>query len=218
MKLYTFQRMHVWETLTQLGYYHPFNIFEHDEFLSQDLKDNWGFSQAYIWLREKMIEKEVGYIANNSHLIWAWYHWGGNKKRMPDKRFASVYDYYQDEPYIMLELDVPEDRITLSDYDLWHWVLNYWYADKTRKANQFEKQYDYYRNKPLPFEGDKLLKETWSNVFNLNKSRDILDITKKQQFIQATFFELFYTDITKVHFFKDKKCYLMQKLNHDIKK
>lgn len=206
MKLYTFQRMHVWDTLCELGYYHPFDLFNYDEFLNQDLKDNWGFSQSYIWLREKMIENGIEYTASNSHLIWAWYHWAGNKKKIPDKRYASVYDYYKNQAYIMLELDIPDERVCLSDYNLWEWVLNYWYADKTRKASDFEKQYDYYRNKPLPEEGDILIRNTWNHVFDLDKARNILAIPKKDQYIQATFFELFYTDIVKVHFFSNKKC------------
>ena len=208
MKLYTFQRMHVWETLQDLGYYHPYHLFEHNSFLQDDFRYPWGFAQSYLWLRQAMLNRNIHYTAANEHLIWAWYQWNGPKKMNPDKRYASVFDYFDNEPYVLLELDIDPARVALSDYDLWHFVLNYSYIGSRRECNKFSKVYNHYRfkGKDLNPEGQLLLENTWHNIFDFEKSRKFLEISKKQQRIQATFFELFYSDITKVHFFEHKKC------------
>lgn len=200
--------MHVWENLQQLGYYHPHHIFEHDEILQDDLHRPWGFAQSYVWLRETMLANNVPHIAANAHLIWAWYQWGSPKKKIPDKRYEGVYNYFNDEPYVLLELDIDPERVTLSDYDLWHFVLNYFYIGKRRESDRFAKLHNHYKfkGKKLDQEGQEILENTWHYIFDMKKSRQYLEIKKNQQRIQATFFELFYTDITKVHFFENKKC------------
>ena len=35
---------------------------------------------------------------------------------------------------VRLELQVADDRVLLSDFDLWHYVLNYWYLPETREG------------------------------------------------------------------------------------
>lgn len=214
MKIYTFQRQHVWDTVNELGYYHPFDLFQRDTFLKEDMSYPWGFTKAYQWRRQAMLDKGVHYMANCQHLIWGWYHWNGTKQKKPDRRYRSVYDYFEGESYVLLELEIDPKRIILSDYDLWHWVLNYWYAGKSREAERFAKIYDYYKQKPLPEPGHQLIEKTWHTIFDLDKSRHILNTPKKKQQIEATFFELFYTDIREVHFFNNKKCTSTISLNH----
>lgn len=208
MKLYSFQRMHVWDNLNQLGYYHPFSIFEYDDFLKEDSQHNWGFTHAYLWLKNAMLDKGIHFTANNDHMIWAWYQWAGKNRKQPDKRYASVYDYFKDEPYVLMELDIDPSRVLLSDYDLWHWVLNRHPAMKRREDQQFSKKYNFnYSSKDnLSDEGTSIMENSWNNIFDLSLARDIIEVPQKNQQIQATFFELFYTDVKKVHFFDNKKC------------
>ena len=65
--------------------------------------------------------------------IWAWYQWEGSRRK-PDLR-ASGY-LPKGEPGVRLELRVADDRVLLSDFDLWHYVLNYWYLPKSEKAGE----------------------------------------------------------------------------------
>lgn len=209
MKLYTFQPLFVYQCLNELGYFHPFFLFEHDEFLKDEIvndKYQWSFSHSYVWLREQMLQQGVEYSVNNSHMIWGWYQWAGRDKPKPDKRYSSVFDYFN-TPYVLMELDISPQRVCLSDYDAWHSVLNYWMLDYKEKVDLFEKKYDFYREKPLSnIEAHKKISESWLTIFDLQKSMKILDITPEQQQTQATFFELFYSDLTKVHFFENKRC------------
>ena len=217
MKLFTFQPLFVWESLKELGYFHPFHLFEQHDFLQDEFNEHWGFKQSYIWLREKMLEKGIHYDINHSHLIWAWYQWNGTKQPKPDKRYASVFNYFENTPYVMLELNVEPERVCLTDYDAWHFVLNYWLLSHESEINSFEKQFNYYREKPLKDTlGHQTILNSWNTIFDLNKSPEILEYSKEQQQIQATFFELFYTDIEKVHFFNQKKCNKILKIEHKM--
>lgn len=206
VKLYTFQPLFIWECLKDLGYYHPFFLDDFDTFLQKDKQERvWNFLSSYRWLREEMLKKNIKYDINNSHLIWAWYQWGGSKKPIPDKRYSCVYNYFEN-PYVMLELEIDSERVLLSDYDAWHWVLSYSYLEKTRKADAFDKAHKHLKKPYLQGIAHETLSSSWHNIFDMKCSRDILGYSKKDQQIQATFFELFYTDIKKVHFFSNKRC------------
>lgn len=212
LTLYTFQPLFVWQNISELGYYHPFFICELDDFLKEEKDKSWGFYHSYEWLKDEMKNKQIKKIYNDSNLIWAWYQWAGVKKKSPDKRFKSVYSYFE-EPYVMLELNIETDRVLLSDYDAWHFILNYWYLSKERESEKFSKTYDYYGNKPLiDINGDEKIRETWKKCFDMKLSREILKIKKTQQQIQATFYEILYEDVKKVHFFENGKCVNVQKI------
>lgn len=218
MKPYTFQPLFVYQCLQDLGYYHPFNIFEHDEFLrdeAQDKKCKWSFLQSYEWLKQQMLEKGIKYETNNEHMIWAWYQWYGVNKPKPDKRYASVYNYFKEEPYVLMELDIDPKRVLLHDYHAWHSVLNYWMLEEEEKADSFKEKFNFYQEKPLSnLEAHQELTKSWQKIFDFEESKKILEMIDEDQCIQSTFFELFYTDLTKVHFFENKRCTKVLKVKH----
>lgn len=205
MKLYTFQPNFIWENIQQVGYHHPFSLFEKDEFLKESLQDSWGFSHAYLWLKQRMLDKGISYHQYNEHMIWAWYQWSG-KKSKPDKRFSNVYAFYS-QPFVMMELDIHPNRVLLTDYDAWHFVLNYWLLAREEDSDQFSDLHNYYREKPLL---DKtahfIIENSWETIFDMEKSRTLLEYTVEQQCVQATFFEIFKEDVKKVHYFENNKC------------
>jgi len=217
MKLYTFQPLFVYECLVELGYFHPFSLFEHDSFLKDELMDEnyqWSFVKSYEWLKDQMNEKGVEYRVNNQHMIWAWYQWSGVKMPKPDKRYASVFNYMQ-EPYVLMELEVDPKRVFLSDYHAWHHVLNYWYMADEVESDAFKEKFNFYKEKPLSdLDAHKKITDSWKKIFDFEASQNILEMTDQDQCIQATFFELFYTDITKVHFFENKRCTKILKIKH----
>lgn len=212
MKLYTFQPNFVWEAIQKDGFYHPFDLFEKNEFLKEDLAMGWGFSQAYIWLKEKMLQKGIVHKKYNQHMIWGWYQWSGTKSK-PDKRYSSVYSFY-DEPFVMLELDIDSSRVLLTDYDSWHFVLNYWFLGKEQETDKFSESFNYYKEKPLlDLRGDAELRKSWEHIFDLEKVRTLLEYPREQQCVQATFFDILKEDVKKVHFFDNKKCIKIENFN-----
>lgn len=215
MKLYSFQPLKVWQELEKNKYYCPKNIFETEEFFLQEKKEKinlnyqWGFIDSYQWLAKQMIVKNVlKSIRNkNNHIIWSWYQWYGCNKKQPDKRFSSVYNFYE-EPFVMLELEIEDNRVLLSDYEAWHYVLNYWYLNNERKTEDFVKKYDFYKEKPLNNKkAHDFLINSWQQIFDIKSITKTLQYSKEQQAIQATFFDLYLSDVKMVHFFENKKCY-----------
>lgn len=199
MKIYTFQPLFVWDCLKDIGYYHPFFL---ENYLQND-DDEWGFSQAYSWLKQQMNNKNIQYENNNSHMIWGWYQWLGKKKCAPDKRYSQVKNFMENE-FVMLEIDIDPKRVLLSDYEFWHAALSYWYLDKANITNKFEKIHNYYKEKPLRDKnGHNQLCKSWERIFDIENISKYFRTSKKNQCIQATFFELFYTDVRKVHFFNN---------------
>ena len=205
MKLYTFQPNFIWEAIQKDGFYHPFDLFEKDEFLKNELNQSWGFIKAYDWLKEKMLQNGIVHKQHNDHLIWAWYQWYGNKNK-PDKRYSSVYAFH-DQPFVMMELEIDPSRVFLTDYDAWHYVLNYWLLAKEKEVENFSKSYNYYKEKPLNNKkADLKVQQSWDVILDFDKCRTLLEYSKEQQSIQATFFEIFKEDVKKVHYFENNKC------------
>lgn len=215
MKLYTFQPLFIWQHLEELGYWHPHGLYDVDEFLAENEDYPWSFRESYDWLKGQMNARDVKYLANNEHMIWAWYQWYGTKMAKPDKRYKSVYDYME-VPYVLMELDIPDDRVLLHDYDLWHHVLNYSYVGDETEYQAFVTKYG--RKAPAKADGHAIISRTWETIFDLPKAAQVNDMTDtpdlSTQVVQATFWELFYTDVTKVHFFENKKCVEIRKIKH----
>lgn len=212
MKLYTFQPNFIWETIQRDGFYHPFDLFDKNEFLKEDLDLGWSFAQSYNWLKEKMLEKGVFYKQYNQHIIWAWKQWYGNKSK-PDKRYASVFSFYN-EPFVMMELNIDSSRVLLTDYDAWHFVLNYWYLGKEEESEAFSEKFNYYKEKPLlNLEADQEIKKSWEQIFDLENVRTLLEYPREQQCVQATFFEIFLNDVKKVYYFDNKRCIKIENIS-----
>ena len=206
MKIYTFQPNFVWEQIKNNGFYYPpTDLFEKDSFLNEEFNDFWGFRKSYEWLQNEMKNHGVINSLNNKNLIWAWFKWHGHKNK-PDKRYSSVFNFYK-EPFVMLELNIDSSRVFLSDYDGWHFVLNYWYLGKEKETEDFSSQFNYYKEKPLQNTFAHLnIEESWRTIFDMQKTREILEFNENEQSIQATFYEIFFNDVKKVHYFDNKRC------------
>lgn len=211
MKIYSFQRLFVWDCLQELGMYHPFHIEAYDAFLRDEVGD-WGFLKAYAWLREEMKKRQIESHISESHLCWGWAQWWG-KKKMPDKRYKTVNRFFENEPFVMLELDVPENRILLTDFDAWHFVLNEWFLGSEKDMDTFDAQYDRHDK---TIECREKIRQSWQLIFDLPRVCEHLEFKPEEQIVQATFFDILYTDVQKVHFFNHGRCQGVQQISHHI--
>ena len=116
MKLWSFQPKIVAERLSSgIPYFC-------DPTLSDFLTNNSTtdeFTKAYRWIISKM--DQVLEPSENTHPAWAWFkHNSENKK--PDRRLSIFNNYGRD--YDLLELEIDESRVLLSDWFDWHSVLS----------------------------------------------------------------------------------------------
>lgn len=90
------------------------------------------FIPAYDWLRGEM-SKRIGQPPNSDiYPIWAWYRYNTTGK--PDMRqFQKEIKESGPEGLWRLELKIPDEKILLSDFILWHMVLNNSYLSLSEK-------------------------------------------------------------------------------------
>lgn len=120
------------------------------------------FTDAYHWLIPFM-EESIPKPADVAIPIWAWHTNYGLQQR-PDRR-RSMFNGYPAED-VILELEVPDELVFLTDYDDWHCVLNNFpifskEEDEKVEAGNWPGGYDDWET-PLYDEAFKL--ESWRRV------------------------------------------------------
>lgn len=79
------------------------------------------FLDPYHWMSKQMeLRLKAPRPSRDAMPIWAWYQWEGAGRHKPDLR-ASGYLPTGDRG-VRAECRVADDRVLLSDFDLWHYV------------------------------------------------------------------------------------------------
>lgn len=204
MKLYSIQPLLVYEHLLT-GASWTANPFAGEE-PADDV-----FLRAYDWLAGQM--RSYGRHPEDratQYPVWAWYWWAGLTRPKPDLRTASLRNWGNGGPNVLLTLDIPEDRVVLTDFDAWHWVLNYWYLGQSAEAEAFEARCEavgpsYYREKPLAnADLHNELQASWRHIFDVETAGRLLEIAPSKNCVQGTFWELHPGDVVDVVQFSKK--------------
>ena len=167
------------------------------------------YRMAYEWMSREM-DRRLGCRPSERALpLWAWYQWDGATCRRPDLRCSGYMP--KDERCVCIEFEVSDRLALLSDFDLWHYVLNYWYLPKSLKDDAaFESELSRhglscYRTKPLPDRAyHTRVVTSWSRIFDLDwadRARSIAH-PKPEKCIQATLWELRREQVKDVRFFR----------------
>lgn len=177
MRLWTIQPKEVYDILKNNG-----------EFIcditKSSLFDEY-FKRSYDWLITKMDEKNINHPIGVDYPIWAWHtmDWKHEKPNL-------LEDYYGEkgEELICLELEVPDEDVLLSDFNLWHFVLNDSWIDDSKNEMEYDLMHEQY-DKLSPLEREQLKKDSWNKIF------DITPITYGDwvsigRYVQACFWKL----------------------------
>lgn len=176
MKLWTFQPQEVIDIVEKTG-----------EFIADpnksELVTEFDFGDAYNWLNGRM-KKFINDENSNNDIkipVWAWYKYN-YKNIKPDRRIKLFNNYKNDR---LLELDIDDSRVLLSDYNEWHSVLNNY---PVLTMDEFEKS-----------ENDEILENFYmKDSFKIPSWDRIFDVGDKE-FVQATFWKLLKEDIVKIY-------------------
>ncbi len=195
MKLWSIQTQKAWGALK-----HDETLKGEAEFIEQS------FRPAYDWLICQMRLRLPNHPQASSLPIWAWQQWRSQLHSCPDLRCGGHLE--KGAQGALLELEVSPDRVLLSDFDLWHFVLNYWYLPATVKEGEaFEQKVEmrglsFYKSKPLP---DTCLHEeivrSWERIFDLEFTKADLAKPREEKSIQAALWELRLSDVESVREF-----------------
>lgn len=151
------------------------------------------FKKAYDWLVDEMVKRIGPQPDGVRYPVWAMHTWYGKRKK-PDFRSLRWDWGSKGETFVCLEIDVPDDKVVLSDCDYWHSVLNDFPLTKTdEEFDELAKIYD-----PLPEDQKKIYREnSWQGIFSFgNIEKDTWADSGK--YVQATFWELRKEQIQKV--------------------
>ncbi len=120
-----------------------------DQRYSEDL-----FLDAYRWMTKQMEHRIESESETVSLFLWAWYQWDGIERRKPDLRSSGHLP--KGQRGVRIEFEQSDKGVLLSDFDLWHYVLNYWYLPRTiADGDAFETELSehnlsFFKMKPLP--------------------------------------------------------------------
>lgn len=145
IKIYTFQHIDVLKVLEKEGVFYPKerNIFKNPD-------DRKWFGSSYNWMKNQMNQRLDNYSGETP--IWGWIEQPGNISVR--KSFGANQ--------VRLTANVDRNRVLLSDFDLWHAVLNNYYLSLTSAE---EERID--SGKVVVSQEDK--EKRWEYIFDLTK-------------------------------------------------
>jgi len=170
------------------------------------------FLVCYHWMARQMERRlTTPRPSKDAMPIWTWYQWKGAARCRPDLRARGHLP--KGVRGVRVELQVADDRVLLSDFDLWHYVLNYWYLPKTEEDGEaFEKKlaraglsfYKCDHQHPLSHaQFCREIERSWERIFEVgwaDQRRAIASPPKKKS-IQATMWEILLDDVVQVKAF-----------------
>lgn len=176
MTLYTIQPLHLYENLIL----HK-SLLNTGDFINDYTKE---FLDSYNWMVEQMLRYGLSKPKKSNYPFWAWYKYSSEKNK-PDLRHSAHAP--RDTKCVCLELEISDNLVLLSNFDLWHCVLN---NIPIFDDSEWDKKYAEYK-KLSTISQNKIKKGSWEKIFT--------DLTDSP--IQATFWELKNQDIKDVRFF-----------------
>lgn len=189
MRLWTMQPVEVYDILMKDG------VFRCDP----EKVGEPSFIDRYGWMNEKLNEKDTK-PDDVEYPIWAWFRFNSKEKK-PDLRHSCYGP--RGEKMVCLELEVPDEKVLLTDFDLWHFVLNDWWLDTSMFKYGFtEEEYDLNQKwfKWLSEDEQRREKEkSWEMVLNIEPFES--DWIARGQYVQAVFWELKKEYVRKVQYF-----------------
>jgi hypothetical protein len=175
MRLWTVQDKAAYDSLCKNG------VLRCDAQFAELLSEK-AFKRSYDWLVAQMKARVGEPPIGIEFPIWAWYLLDG-KNVKPDLR-RTEFRGFSGKNYI-IEAEIPDKDVLLSDEEMWHTVLNDGYFGKGAESIDDVKEYEedeaWFDSFP-PNEQERVKRESWENIFNSSRCPWI--------FVQATFWEL----------------------------
>lgn len=183
MRLWTIQREGAWKVLRERGYLTARRRFAFADFLP-----------AYDWLAGQMRDKlPATHPSRSSVPLWAWYQYESVAKPRPDLRSSGYLP--AGTPGWRIEFEIPDELVLLSDFELWHLVLNYSYLPSSEADDErFDREHPHLRTwwsePPDDPAIDAEIRGSWQRIFDLDWSDPYVAGPRDTKSIQATFWRL----------------------------
>lgn len=199
MRVYTIQTTAFYETLMRDGI----------AYCNQESHWCCDYRLQYDWMAEQM-RKRIGEppFPEIKYPIWVWQQYNSRKDPVPPMSPKEIHP--GENKAVMLELEVPDEAVLLSDLDLWIHPLNGWEIFGKKESKLFDKEkaaYEkehgkcYHLSDWSPTIQSKIV-ATWNRIFDL----DWIDAyqtpsMRKNRSIQGTIWLLRKEWLTVAHIF-----------------
>jgi len=176
MTLWTIQPFTLYEKLLARGVLH----------CDPESEGFWGFEDenfraAYDWLARQMKARVGPPPEGVQYPFWAWALIDGVSKK-PDLRRMEFRGYVGEN--VVLELEIPNANILLSDEVNWHYVLNNLYLHNLHGDDEAWEDADAWFDSLPTDKQESVRRKSWERIF------DKQDADNDWIFVQATFWEL----------------------------
>ena len=198
MRLWTVQCASFWDRLKAEG-----SIVADPALVSAACdRFGWAWSNAYGWMASRTAERVPGRPRSGAMPIWAWQQWDSAARPRPDLRCTGHLPRGERG----VRIGFAAENALLSDFNLWHFALNYWYISKSEKdCDAFEAELDRrgldpFAQKPLPdAELHARIEASWNLVFDLDRV-DRFHGTRRRadKCVQATLWRIGLDAVTEV--------------------
>ncbi|PQO47904.1 hypothetical protein C5Y93_02375 [Blastopirellula marina] len=192
MELWTIQTEPAWRSLQERGYLRATRAHADRDLLP-----------AYDWMAAQMKERIGPPRSSKSSVpLWAWQQYDGIERRRPDLRRA--WHLPRGTHGVRVGFEIPDDQVLLSDFQSWHYVLNYSYlATSESDAEAFDARFPEFLCCSWSNPSDdpcvrSLVEESWQRIFDLDWYDPYVTAVKAEKSIQATFWQLDWDQVTSV--------------------
>ncbi len=168
MIFWTIQTEGAWRQLNESGI-----LVGSEKFISDQT-----FLPSYRWMRREMETKLFQSSSPNAFPIWAWRQWENAQKKHPDLRMKGHLP--AGTKGIRIEFECEKNEVLLSDFELWHYVLNNWFLARSEKERE---AFDLSPN-------NDGIQKSWKRIFDLDWSTPDYAAPKNQKSIQGTLWQL----------------------------
>ena len=191
MILWTMQPIEVWNIIQNTGVYRCDPV----KSSMQEIE----FVEKYEWLIRQMKKRIGPPPVGVTFPVWAWYKQNGKHKK-PDLRGERWCYGPGDEDYVCIEFEVPDDQVLLSDFDVWHIILNNGLISETEEEDSRQEAY---WDSLTPEEQKTYRDKNWERVFDITPLDN--HWIRRGDWVQATLWELRKENIRAVRFFRTGK-------------
>lgn len=197
MRVWSIQRKEVLEGLEREGRWVADPAYAPAEWLA-----------AYGWMAEQMRGRLGNPPPGASLPLWVWVRYEGEARPRPDLRRGGHLE--RGVEGVRIELEIPFERVLISEFDLWHYVLNGWYlAESEAEEARFERQaracgVDLFRDKPPLDPGIRQrLEESWTRIFQWEREYpSSLARPLPLRTLQGCVWEILASQVRRIHHFR----------------
>lgn len=143
---------------------------------------------AFRWMIGQM-ERRLGKPPSGSRYpVWAWKAWDGERSPCPDLRYRAHLP--KGTRGARIKIDVPDERVLLSDFDRWHIVL----------ANQYLAD-DHHDDEAAVRADRQIIEASWERIFELDRGDPAYFGAPSERSIQATLWSIKLEDVLALTWF-----------------